>query len=680
VVEFPTATWYLFATSDETCADYRYLLLMPPHAAEAGSIPHYHMRYGATDLDGLIAQGAPWYPSLYPADSDPAAIMNSWVVNARMIGLYIATAYGIDVALTDEELAAQEAEEAAPVIDVELAPRRLLVADGVESTVSVVDLETGEVLATYELAAPASIYTSPSGRYGFAVQSDGNIVNVIDSGVELEPHLDHYHTHVEDPALLDYAFEGPVPIHFVMHGDQIVVFTDDDGTATLFSEANITDASALLLSFAAEAPHHGVGVAVDDAVLVSHYDPEGEGLPDGIDVFDLDGELLQSFGDCPQLHGEAPLEHGAAFACENGVLVIEHEGDAFTSRRINYPSDLRVWGLVHDANSPYLFGDYGETALVRLDVTTGDSAQLDFPSAVWVFQFYPDDPSKLLVLTIDGNLHIVDAATGAVESSGAVVDAFTLPEEWGDPRPAFTTIEGHALVSEPTQGVVHIVHLDGLEVEGSYEVGGTPVGLAAFGFAPAEDDHAHEEDEHGHHHGEFDPHIWHDPNNAVVMVENIRDALIAADPTNAAVYEANAEAYITQLQELDTYIREQVSTIPETNRMLFTSHDTFGYFGDEYGFAIDSAIESVSTETADPAAGEIAALVTEIQKTGVPAIFAENITNPALIEQIANEAGVTVAPTLYTDALGQLGTPGETYLSMVRYNVDTIVAALGGQS
>jgi Predicted periplasmic or secreted protein len=113
VVEYPTAAWFLFATSDETCNDYRYLLLMPPHASEEGSIPHYHMRYGASDLEGLIAQGAPWYPSLYPADSEPTAIMNSWIVNARMVGLYIASAYGIDVVLTEEELAAQHAIDAA---------------------------------------------------------------------------------------------------------------------------------------------------------------------------------------------------------------------------------------------------------------------------------------------------------------------------------------------------------------------------------------------------------------------------------------------------------------------------------------------------------------------------------------------------------------------------------------
>ncbi len=676
VIEFPTATWYLFATSDETCADYRYLLLMPPHAAETGSIPHYHMRYGATDLEGLVAQGAPWYPSLYPVVSDSAAIMNSWVVNARMIGLYIATAYGIDVTLSEEEMAAQESA-AAPVVDVELAPRRLLVADGVDSTVSVVDLESGDVLATYELSASAAVYTSPSGRYGFAVQTDGNSVNVIDSGVELEPHEDHYHTHFEEPTLLDFAFEGPVPIHFVIHDGQIVVFTDDNGTATLFTEANITDASVPLLSFVSEAPHHGVGVALGDMVLLSHFDPSGEDLPNGIDVLDLEGHVLQTFDGCDQLHGEAPLENGAAFACEQGVLVIERDGNSFTSSLIAYPDDGRAWGLIHDKRSPYLFGDFGEKALVRVDVAVGTSEVITIPEALWEFRFHPDDASKLLTLTTDGSLNVIDAASGTIESSVQVVDAFTIPEEWGEPRPSLATIPGHTLVSDPITGRIFTVHLADMEVEGSYKVNGVPVALTAFGYAPvADEEHHHEDDTHGHSHGEFDPHIWHDPNNAIVMVNNIRDALVDLDTAHRDQYEANAEAYISELTALDQYIRDQVATIPEANRVLVTSHDTFGYFADEYGFEVMNVLGSVSTEAADPGAGQIVELVHAIQESNVPALFAENIINPGLVEQVAAEAGVSVAPMLYTDALGQSDTPADTYLNLLRYNIDTITAAL----
>jgi ABC-type Zn uptake system ZnuABC Zn-binding protein ZnuA/Zn/Cd-binding protein ZinT len=192
---------------------------------------------------------------------------------------------------------------------------------------------------------------------------------------------------------------------------------------------------------------------------------------------------------------------------------------------------------------------------------------------------------------------------------------------------------------------------------------------AAMNAAPAANEHNHE-------HGEFDPHVWHDPNNGMVMAENIRAALVEADAKNAAAYDANAKTYSAELGALNEYIRQQVATIPEAKRILVTSHDTFGYLAGEYGFAVLNVLGSISTEAADPSAGEIAELIEKIKASGVTAIFTENITNPALVKQVAGEAGVTVAPTLYTDALGQAGTPGATYLGMLRYNIDTIVAAL----
>jgi ABC-type Zn uptake system ZnuABC Zn-binding protein ZnuA len=679
VVAFPTETWSLFATSDPACAAYRYLLLMPPHASEPGSSPHFHFRYGSSSFAELIADNSPWYPSLYPQGTTLEQVMGSWIASARAVGLYIAGVQGVEVALTEEETASMS-ESVDAVTPEDMIPQRLLVADGVESVVHVVDLESGEVLETFELDATASIYTSPSGRYGFAVQTDGNLINVIDSGVYLEPHEDHFHTEVDAPELLDFTFEGPLPIHFVMHDGQIVVFTDDDGTATLFTEDNLMGEDAPLLTFETEAPHHGVGVPMGDVVLISNYDPEGDGLPDGVDVVNLEGDVVQTFEDCAGLHGEAVLDNGAAFACADGVMVVTRDGDVFTSQVIPYPEnaeETRAWGLAHDARSSYLVGDFGDSALVRIDSANGDTAAIELPAPLWEFRFHPDDASKLLILTIDGSVHVVDAASGTVESSTQVVEAFTVPEEWGEPRPSLATMPGHLLVSDPVHSEILIVHLDGMEVEGSYAVEGTPVGMTAFAMMPAEqEDHDDEGEEHAHEHGEFDPHVWHDPNNAIVMVENIRAALVAADAANADTYDANAEAYAAQLTELDGYIRDQVATIPEANRILVTSHDTFGYFGEEYGFEISSALESVSTEMADPSAGEIAELVEFIQAEGIPAIFAENIANPDLMQRIADEAGVVLAPTLYTDALGQAGTPGATYLDMLRYNVDTIAAAL----
>jgi ABC-type Zn uptake system ZnuABC Zn-binding protein ZnuA len=196
------------------------------------------------------------------------------------------------------------------------------------------------------------------------------------------------------------------------------------------------------------------------------------------------------------------------------------------------------------------------------------------------------------------------------------------------------------------------------------------------------DDHAGEEQpeqDGGQEHGQYDPHVWHDVANVIVMVGNIRDALVAADPARAQLYEANAAAYIDELNALHASIREQVDTLPAERRKLVTSHDTFGYFAAAYGFEVlGTALGSLSTEAGDPSARDIATLITEIEDAGVPAIFAENVANPDLMESIAAEAGVKLAPPLYTDALGPPGSPGETYIGMMRSNVATIVTALSG--
>jgi len=176
---------------------------------------------------------------------------------------------------------------------------------------------------------------------------------------------------------------------------------------------------------------------------------------------------------------------------------------------------------------------------------------------------------------------------------------------------------------------------------------------------------------------EHDPHLWHDVKNAIHMVGVIRDKLAEADPPNADKYRANAAAYLDRLNTLDAWVVEKVGTLPKAKRKLVTSHDTFGYFADRYGFeVVGSGLESVSTEASDPSPAAFAKLVGEIKAAKVPAIFAENVHNPKLMERLAKEAGVKVAPPLFTDALGKPGSEGDTYEKMMRYNVSTIMDAL----
>ncbi len=177
--------------------------------------------------------------------------------------------------------------------------------------------------------------------------------------------------------------------------------------------------------------------------------------------------------------------------------------------------------------------------------------------------------------------------------------------------------------------------------------------------------------------GETDPHIWQNIYNFVHVAEMVRDTLSAADPANATTYQLNANAYIQQLLDTDSYVIQQAQTIPADQRKLVTDHDAFGYFAARYGFTVvGTALGSVSTEGAEPSAADIAALVGAIKDTGTRAIFPENIENASLVDQLANEAGVVVGAPLCSDALTPPDGPCPTYVDMMRYNVDSIVAAL----
>ena len=177
--------------------------------------------------------------------------------------------------------------------------------------------------------------------------------------------------------------------------------------------------------------------------------------------------------------------------------------------------------------------------------------------------------------------------------------------------------------------------------------------------------------------GETDPHIWQNPYNYVRVAELVRDTLSAADPTNAVTYQLNANAYITQLLDADTYVLQQVQKLPADQRKLVTNHDAFGYFASRYGLEIvGTALGSVSTEGANGSAANIAKLVEDIRTTGARAIFAENIENADVVTQIAQEAGVKVGAPLCSDALTPVDGPCPTYLQMIHYNIDSIVSAL----
>lgn len=180
--------------------------------------------------------------------------------------------------------------------------------------------------------------------------------------------------------------------------------------------------------------------------------------------------------------------------------------------------------------------------------------------------------------------------------------------------------------------------------------------------------------EKGHSHAETDPHAWQDPTKVMVYVRNIAAALGQLDPANAASYQGNSEAYVKELQALDAWAKEQFAAIPAGKRKVITSHDAFGYFGAHYqvGFL---APQGISTD-AEPSAKEVAQLIRQIQRENIKAVFLENMSNPKLLTQLSKDAGVTVGPELYVDALSAPGGPADSYLKLMRHNVTQLVSGI----
>lgn len=623
-----------------------------------------------------------WLDSLYAASQSQAK--------------RVAVSDGVDVLLFGEhghDAADHEHDHAEHTHDASMgvAPARLAVADGRAALVHLLDVKSGEVIATYEVASPARVYAGADRTLAYAVQMDGDRVDVIDVGVRFEPHDDHDHLVLTDPALLDFTLEGTRPIHFVAHDGRIAVFYDGDGAAAVFEES-IVRSGGEATRIDSGRPHHGVAVPLGDVVLISLPDPNDleATLPVGVSVRTLDGEEIAVFDNCPRLHGEASIGHDAvAFGCADGVLIVARDGDGWSSRKIDNPADnpnnARVGTLAYNERSGLLVGNFSREGVALFDLEVGAMTPVRLPAPMWAFTWSEHDPHEILALTIDGVLHVIDGESGELLKSLNVMNPFSLPQqgEHGALRPLMVAAGDMAYISDPDAGDVIEVNLIEMAVERRIPVGEAPFALAAFGALAdphAEEkmqDAAQETAAHDHAHGEFDPHIWMSPRNAVVMVENIRNALVAADPANADFYAANAAAYIEKLQQLDAEIRALVAEIPAERRKLVTTHEVFGYFARDYGFeVVGSALGAATTEAADPGAGQIAALVEEIRAAGVPAIFVENVGNPALMARIAEEAGVKLAPPLYTHGLGPAGSGAEDYIGMIRTNVQIIVEAL----
>ncbi|WP_409361477.1 metal ABC transporter solute-binding protein, Zn/Mn family [Bartonella heixiaziensis] len=226
----------------------------------------------------------------------------------------------------------------------------------------------------------------------------------------------------------------------------------------------------------------------------------------------------------------------------------------------------------------------------------------------------------------------------------------------------------------------HIIFINGLHLESFMDrlltASGTkaPLIKVSTNIPPLEIENNKHDVQQNHHHSSIDPHAWQTIPNVVIYVKNIATALCKIDTQSCANYSKNANAYIQKLNEMQTRITKQISTIPKDKRIIITSHDAFDYFAQEYGFII-LAPQSASIE-AEATAADVAKLIKQIKTNKVTALFVENISNPRLIEQISKETGLKIGGTLYSDALSDENGPAATYLNMMEHNVKTIIDAI----
>lgn len=172
----------------------------------------------------------------------------------------------------------------------------------------------------------------------------------------------------------------------------------------------------------------------------------------------------------------------------------------------------------------------------------------------------------------------------------------------------------------------------------------------------------------------FDPHAWMDAKNGLVYIKNIYDAVILLAPEYKDEFTFNYNAYKKDLEDLDSYIKKEIEKIPAKQRVLITSHDAFQYYGRAYGIQLESII-GVSTE-AQAQTSDIIRLNKIIKESQVPAVFIESTINPKLLEQLAEDNNIEIGGKLFADSLNDKGKDGDTYVDMLKYNTDVIVAAL----
>ncbi|WP_340012636.1 zinc ABC transporter substrate-binding protein [Paenibacillus sp. FSL H7-0690] len=173
---------------------------------------------------------------------------------------------------------------------------------------------------------------------------------------------------------------------------------------------------------------------------------------------------------------------------------------------------------------------------------------------------------------------------------------------------------------------------------------------------------------------QVDPHAWLDIQNSIKYVDIITKRVIEKDPDNKEFYLNNQSEFVKKLNELDQYAKEAVEKIPQEKRILVTSEGAFKYFSKAYGFE-SAFIWEINTDS-QGTPEQMKNIIKIIDENQVPALFLETSVNPKTMETIANETGVPIHSKIFTDSLAKKGEEGDTYIKMIKWNIDKVIEGL----
>lgn len=338
-----------------------------------------------------------------------------------------------------------------------LESRLVLTYDG---GIQVLDASTLETVADLPLEGFNRVNEAGDGRHVLVSTEDG--FTVLDAGVWAEAHGDHAHYWAADPELTGTTFPAEKPGHVVPHDGRTALFDDGTGTITVVDSEHVADGPADARTLTTPSAHHGVAVELQDGTVVV-----SEGTEDartGIRVLDAGGTETGRSDACPGVHGEAvAADEAVVVGCQDGVLVYR----AGTITKVTSPDAYgRIGNQAGTEASPVVLGDYKSdpdaelerpTRVSLVDTVAGTLRLVDLPASYSFRSLGRAADGSALVLGTDGALHVIDPTTGELVRSTPVVEPWTEPDDWQQPRPTLRVLDGMAYVTDPAQRRLHVV-------------------------------------------------------------------------------------------------------------------------------------------------------------------------------------------------------------------------------